>query len=48
MYFMFFRKSNKIILKILLANLLNYRMKDEVQEMTATPTEEKLTSVTLL
>ena len=48
MYFMFFKKSNKRILKILLTNLLNYMMKDEGQEMTATPTEEKLIGVTLL
>ena len=48
MYFMFFKKSNKRILKILLTNLLNYMMKDEGQEMLATPTKEKLTSVTLL
>ena len=48
MYFIFFRKSNKIILKILLADLLNYRMKDEGKKMVATPMEEKLIGMTLL
>ena len=48
MYFMFFRKSNKRILEILHADLLNYRMKDEGKEMAATPTKENLIGVTLL
>ena len=48
MYFMFSRKSNKRILKIILANLLNYRTKDKGKEMVVTPTDENLTGVTLL
>ena len=40
--------QNKIILKILLTNLLNYRMKDEGKEMAMTPTEENIIGMTLL